>query len=160
MANTQATSFCRYYAPDYAVLLALTAALAVSEFTEPYQRYIYHDSDAELWRYSFPLHKNSVPSWSVPVLALSAPALGIILHALLTGQTSRLEVHNAVLGSWSCVITAALITNLVKLGVSGAFRAARPLVQGGRWPRCLGQPAQMPCHHHAPVKTAQPCKRQ
>jgi hypothetical protein len=35
----------RYYAPDYAVLLALTAALCVSEYTEPYQRYIYHDSD-------------------------------------------------------------------------------------------------------------------
>jgi hypothetical protein len=72
-----------------------------------------------MWRYAFPLHKNTVPSWSVPLLALSAPALGIVLHALLTKQASRLEVHNAVLGAWSCVITAALITNLIKLGVRG-----------------------------------------
>ncbi len=70
----------------------------------------------ELWRYSFPLHKDSVPSWSVPVIALCAPAAVIIAHSYIR-QTPRLEVHNAVLNALMCVITTALITNLIKLGV-------------------------------------------
>lgn len=36
----------RYYAADYAVLLGLTVLLCVSEVSEPFDRIIYHASDA------------------------------------------------------------------------------------------------------------------
>jgi hypothetical protein len=73
----------------------------------------------ELWRYSYPLRKDSVPSWSVPVISLCTPAAVIIAYFHLR-NAPRLEVHNAVLSSLMCVITTAFITNLIKLAVSGA----------------------------------------
>ncbi len=70
----------------------------------------------EFWRYSYPLHKDSVPSWSVPVISLCGPAAVLIAYFHIA-DTPRLEVHNAVLNGLMCVITTAFITNLVKLGV-------------------------------------------
>ena len=70
----------------------------------------------ELWRYSYPHHKDSVPSWSVPIIALCAPILFITVYSQIW-RASRLEVHNAILGGLSCVIFTALVTNLVKLSV-------------------------------------------
>lgn len=70
----------------------------------------------ELWRYSYPHHKDSVPSWSVPIIALCAPILFITVYSQIW-RASRLEVHNAILGGLSCVIFTALVTNLVKLAV-------------------------------------------
>ena len=78
----------------------------------------------ELWRYSYPHHKDSVPSWSVPIIALCAPILFITVYAQLW-RASRLEVHNAILGGLSCVIFTALVTNLVKLAV----RNCKPLLK-------------------------------
>ena len=70
----------------------------------------------ELWRYSYPYHKDSVPSWSVPIIALCSPILFITLYSRIW-RASRLEVHNAILGGLSCVIYTALVTNLIKLAV-------------------------------------------
>ncbi|CAL8469516.1 g9057 [Coccomyxa elongata] len=109
-------TIARFYIVDYTVLLVLTVALVISEASVPYTRFIFHKDDQELWRYSYPLHKDSVPSWSVPVIALCGPAAVIIAHSYIR-QTQRLEVHNAVLNALMCVITTALITNLIKLGV-------------------------------------------
>ena len=57
-----------------------------------------------------------MPAWSVPVISLCSPIIVILAYSLTLG-CSRVEAHNAVLGSLTCVITAALITNLIKLGV-------------------------------------------
>lgn len=70
----------------------------------------------ELWRYSYPHHKDSVPSWSVPIIALCAPIIFLTVYSQIW-RASRLEVHNAILGGLSCVIFTALVTNLVKLAV-------------------------------------------
>ena len=135
---------CRYYVADYAVLLGLTVLLCMSEVSEPYDSFIYHAGDAvrgalapirqllalsvhaclsltsmqaqELWRYSYPLRKDTVPAWSVPVISLFSPLLVILAHALIWRQTPRLEAHNAALAALSCVMTTALVTNLIKLG--------------------------------------------
>jgi hypothetical protein len=147
----------RFYLVDYAVLLGLTVLLCVSEVAEPYDRFIYHASDAvsvtpskprllararacmhpterqivqELWRYSYPLRQDTVPAWSVPLISLLSPVLAVLAHALIWRQTPRLEAHNAVLTALSCVMATALATNLVKLGVG----RPRPDFAARCWP--------------------------
>ena len=83
----------------------------------PLRRIPEHSTAAqELWRYSYPHHKDSVPSWSVPIIALCAPILFLTVYSQIW-RASRLEIHNAILGGLSCVIFTALVTNLVKLAV-------------------------------------------
>ena len=71
----------------------------------------------ELWRYSYPLRGDTVPAWAVPLISLFSPVAVILLHAACWRQSSRLEAHSAILAALSCVITTALVTNLIKLGV-------------------------------------------
>ena len=65
---------------DYATLATLLVALCISETLPPFERRIYHKSspgdpsDIELWRYSMPLKKDTVPPWAVPMIALLFPA--------------------------------------------------------------------------------------
>ena len=57
-----------------------------------------------------------MPAWAVPVISLFSPVVVILLYTFWR-QSSRLEAHNAILAALSCVITTALVTNLIKLGV-------------------------------------------
>ena len=71
----------------------------------------------EYWHYSYPLRtRNTVPSWSVPLIATLIPAAAFALHNFLV-KPSRLEAHNTLLACWSAVFATALVTNLIKLGV-------------------------------------------
>ena len=71
----------------------------------------------EWWQYSYPLKtRNTVPSWSVPLIATLVPAAAFALHNFLV-KPSRLEAHNTLLACWSAVFATALVTNLIKLGV-------------------------------------------
>lgn len=71
----------------------------------------------EYWKYSYPLHtSNTVPAWTVPVIALGIPLLVLGLLAAFL-KPSRLELHNMILGLFASVFITATITNLVKLGV-------------------------------------------
>lgn len=81
-------------------------------------REIRNASVQEYWKYSYPLHqKNTVPSWTVPVIATLVP-LAIILVVSLIFRPPAAENHSAILGLFSAVIITALLTNLIKLGVS------------------------------------------
>ena len=73
--------------------------------------------EQELWKYSYPLHqKNTVPAWTVPLIATVVPLL-IIAAIGAYSKFSRLELHNLILGLFASVFITACITNLVKLGV-------------------------------------------
>lgn len=72
----------------------------------------------ELWKYSYPLHqKNTVPAWTVPLIATAVPLI-VIVSIAANSKLSRIEVHNTILGLFSSVLITACVTNLVKLGVS------------------------------------------
>lgn len=115
--NAAWASIARTYAADYATLLLLVVILVVSEASTPFERFIYTADSNEYWRYSYPLHiSNTVPSWSVPLLALLVP-IGVFAAYYIIMRPSRLEFHNTVLACWHAVIVTAVITNLVKLGV-------------------------------------------
>ena len=60
--------------------------------------------------------RNTVPSWSVPLVSTLVPVSVFILYFVVM-RPSRLELHNTILACWNAVIVTAVITNLVKLGV-------------------------------------------
>lgn len=69
-------------------------------------------------QYSYPLLPNHVPAWVVPLLSLSTPFV-IILGFHLAGRLPRLAAHHGVVQGWAAVVITGLITNLIKLNVSG-----------------------------------------
>ena len=80
---------CRQHYGDYAALVALLVVLVISETIPPFQGRIYHvdpwgqPSDAQLWRYSYPLKANTVPSWAVPVISLLGPGGAFLVFYIL-----------------------------------------------------------------------------
>lgn len=83
---------------------------------DPIHRAQYHKSDAESWRYSYPLAENHVPAWAVPCIAMLTPLL-VIAVLLAAGRISRLEAHMAGLMAVSCVATTGVVTNFIKVNV-------------------------------------------
>lgn len=71
----------------------------------------------EYWRYNYPLHvNNTVPAWTVPLIATLVP-LSVICLAASVRKPTRVELHNAILGLFYAVFITATVTNLTKLGV-------------------------------------------
>ncbi|KAK9837235.1 hypothetical protein WJX81_000517 [Elliptochloris bilobata] len=125
----------RRYVVDYLLLTALIVALCISEVMDPFERSVYHKTDAEVWRYSYPLKvHNTVPSWSVPIISTCGPAAVLVAYYFAAGP-SRLEFHNTLLGCLSCVVATALATNLVKLSVA----RPRPNFAARCWPDGMPQ---------------------
>ena len=72
----------------------------------------------EYWRYSYPLHENNtVPSWTVPMIATVGPLLVIAVLSLVFRPT-RAELHSVIMGLLSSVFITATLTNIIKIGVS------------------------------------------
>ena len=63
--------------------------LVISETIPPFTKRIYHvdslgqPSDLEIWRYSYPLKGNTVPSWSVPVISFLGPGGAFLVYYLM-----------------------------------------------------------------------------
>ena len=90
--------------------------------TDQLLQVFYTKNDQEYWKYSYPLHtKNTVPAWSVPVIATGGPLL-VFAFAALFSKPARLELHNVILGLITAVLVTSTVTNLVKLGVSQTFK--------------------------------------
>lgn len=103
-------------ATEYAALALGLVLLRVSDGWAPFRRSIYHGSDAQLWRYSFPLKSDTVSSTHLLVVALLAGPLTFAVCRRL-GRISRLEAHHSAVMSLAAVVVAGLLTNIVKLGV-------------------------------------------
>ncbi|KFM23428.1 Lipid phosphate phosphatase 2 [Auxenochlorella protothecoides] len=102
---------------QYLFILVAFFTVQYTDHVRPFRRSIYHLSDAELWRYSYPLLPNHVPAWVVPLLSLSTPFV-IILGFHLAGRLPRLAAHHGVVQGWAAVVITGLITNLIKLNVA------------------------------------------
>lgn len=91
----------------------------IMEDMHPYTRVLYFKTDAQLWRYSYPLHPNTVPALAVPALAVGGPLVIFIVY-YFAFRCSRVEFHNLTLGLLSAVFVTASVVNFVKLNVCGA----------------------------------------
>lgn len=104
----------------YVALVVLALLLYASEFLEPYRHVLYSKTDEELWKYSFPLRRNTVPAWAVPTVAILSPLL-VVFAGHATGQSSAYETHHAAMSAITCVLFTGLATNFIKVNV-GRFR--------------------------------------
>lgn len=103
-------------ATEYAALALGLVLLRVSDGWAPFRRSIYHGSDAQLWRYSFPLKSDTISSKQLLAVSLLAgPVVFAVCRRL--GRISRLEAHHSAVLSLAAVVVAGLLTNIVKLGV-------------------------------------------
>ncbi|KAF8065455.1 LPP3 [Scenedesmus sp. PABB004] len=101
---------------------------------------------------SYPLRPNSVPAWSVPVLALLAPLAVLLAHGAAL-RRPRAEAHHLALGLSVAVMVAGAVTNAIKCPVGrlrpdfnarcwpdGVIAWAREDGFGG-WAKCSGAPS-------------------
>lgn len=115
-SNTSWGALARKYWPQYLGVFGTVVLLGVSEKLEPYHHVVYHKSDLEYWKYSYPLRSDQVPPWAVPLIALFGPA-SIILLFYFFGKISRVEAHHSLLLAVGCVATNGVVTNFIKVGV-------------------------------------------
>ena len=72
----------------------------------------------EMWKYSYPLHvKQQVPAWAVPTISVLGPIVVIGIWAVIV-RPRRAEIHNTIMAALYAVFFTALVTNLIKIGVS------------------------------------------
>ncbi len=102
---------------DYVTLAVLMTLWLIMEDMHPYTRVLYFKTDAQLWRYSYPLRPNTVPPLAVPALAVGGPLVIFIVY-YFAFRCSRVEFHNLTLGLLSAVFVTASVVNFVKLNVS------------------------------------------
>ncbi|GAB4823961.1 hypothetical protein N2152v2_011007 [Parachlorella kessleri] len=119
----------KLYWQQYVFVFGTWVILTLSERLVPYHHVMYNKDDDEFWKYSYPLRKDQVPPWAVPVIAFFGPAC-IILGFYLSGRLSRMETHHAILMAAACVSTNGVITNLIKVGVG----RHRPSFVARCWP--------------------------
>lgn len=97
--------------------------------------------------YSYPLLAQTVPSWSLPLIALAFP-VAVFVAVKMIQKRSATELTRLIFALCSCVFLTALITNLIKVMVSRprpnyltvCFGSSPPAYQGnntfGGFPIC------------------------
>jgi diacylglycerol diphosphate phosphatase / phosphatidate phosphatase len=89
----------------------------LSESWVPHHSSIYHTTEEEIWKYSYPLKiKQHVSPYAVPFIAILSPALTSLLFALF-GKISMTELHHTLLVGTSCVAFTGVVTNTIKINV-------------------------------------------
>jgi hypothetical protein len=114
------------YALDYLVILIAIIILAVSDKATPRAAYIRKDI---LYATSYPLLPNTVPSWSVPVLAVVAPAAFFAAYCTVFSRRPG-HLHHLVIGLMTSVMVTGAITNCIKCPVG----RLRPDFNARCWP--------------------------
>ncbi|GBF88720.1 hypothetical protein Rsub_01619 [Raphidocelis subcapitata] len=110
----------RERALDWAFVIAGVIVLSAADAAKPQTPYLLK---AHLSDIAKPLLPNSVPSWSVPVIALALPLAALAAgHAAarglgLGGPRGREELHRAVLGLVAGVVVTGCVTNILKVSV-------------------------------------------
>lgn len=99
--------------PQYAALATLAVVLRWVDALPAHSRAIYAGSDAEYWRYSYPLTSDVLPRYLVPFLALGMPA-AVFWGAHLAGRAGRRELHHALLMLCYAVVTAGTLASALK----------------------------------------------
>ena len=104
----------RRHWPHYSAILLLLLGLAASDLIPPQQHALYSGSDRQWWTYSRPTVSETLPDWSMPLLAVVLP-----LTVICTLATGRLEAHHMGLALLACVAASGLATNVLKTQVRG-----------------------------------------
>lgn len=114
------------WAADWALGGVALLALALTDAASPSPPYMLK---ADLPRLAYPLLPNTVPSWSVPLLAVAAPLL-LLAAAAAALRRPRAELHKLAAGLVLSVLLTGCATNALK----AAVRRPRPHFNARCWP--------------------------
>lgn len=114
------------YGLDWGVQVLCALLLIISDRISPREAYILKD---HLSLTSYPLLPNTVPSATVPVIAILAPACFLGAYLFLFKRKS-IELHHLLLGLLTSVLFTGVMTNMLKCPVG----RLRPDFNARCWP--------------------------
>ena len=100
---------------DWVCVACLIVIGASVEAAPPFRRTLFPD---ELWRLKLPLVPNTVPSWSVPVVAFLVPTfIFVATHATRRASFDKKTLARLILGLFGACSVTFCVTNVLKVAV-------------------------------------------
>ncbi|KAI4369019.1 hypothetical protein MLD38_017513 [Melastoma candidum] len=99
----------RVHLHDWLILLLLVVLEAGLNYIEPFHRFVAEEMMADL---KYPLKGNSVPFWSVPVIAVLLPMAVILIYYFR--RRNVYDLHHALLGLLFSILITGVITDAIK----------------------------------------------
>ncbi|CAM6081806.1 unnamed protein product [Calypogeia fissa] len=105
----------RYHIRDWIVIIICIILDVILNIIHPFARFV---GKINIDSVSFPLKKNTVPLWAVPIIALVIPA--VVFLGFLVKRRDKRDFHQALLGLLTAVAVTAVFTDAIKDGVGRA----------------------------------------
>ncbi|EOY21133.1 Lipid phosphate phosphatase 2 [Theobroma cacao] len=99
----------RIHLYDWLILVFLVVIDGLLNFIEPFHRFVGEEMMTDL---KFPFHKDTIPFWAVPFLAVLLPL--VIFSIYYYFRKDVYDFHHAVLGLLFSVLVTGVITDSVK----------------------------------------------
>ncbi|XVF50618.1 hypothetical protein PTKIN_Ptkin04bG0116100 [Pterospermum kingtungense] len=99
----------RIHLYDWIILLLLVAIDALLNLIEPFHRFVGEGMMTDL---KFPFHKDTIPFWAVPFLAVLLPL--VIFSIYYYFRKDVYDFHHAILGLLFSVLLTGVITDSIK----------------------------------------------
>ncbi|XP_042387137.1 lipid phosphate phosphatase 2-like [Zingiber officinale] len=107
--RSHGAKLARFHMHDWVILILLAIVDGCLNLIEPFHRFVAQDMMTD---FMYPLKKNTVPFWAVPILAVLLP-FSIIL-AIYFRRRNAFDLHNAILGLLFSVLITGVITDAIK----------------------------------------------
>ncbi|XP_021292326.1 lipid phosphate phosphatase 2-like [Herrania umbratica] len=99
----------RIHLYDWLILVCLVVIDGLLNFIEPFHRFVGEEMMTDL---KFPFHKDTIPFWAVPFLAVLLPL--VIFSIYYYFRKDVYDFHHAVLGLLFSVLVTGVITDSIK----------------------------------------------
>ncbi|XP_062180325.1 lipid phosphate phosphatase 2-like [Phragmites australis] len=110
--KTHGAKVARLHLFDWVVLVLLVAIDVGLNLIEPFHRFVGEDMMTSL---RYPMKKNTVPIWAVPIYAVIGPM--IIIVGIYMKRRNVYDMHHAILGLLFSVLITGVLTDAIKDGV-------------------------------------------
>lgn len=94
---------------DWLILILLVVIEVILNVIEPFHRFVGKEMLTDL---SYPLQTNTIPFWSVPLIAILLPIVVILVYYFI--RQDVYDLHHAILGLLFSVLITAVITDAIK----------------------------------------------
>lgn len=99
----------RSHMHDWLILILLVVVEVILNVIEPFHRFVGKEMLTDL---SYPLQTNTIPFWSVPLIAILLPIVVILVYYFIRHDVY--DLHHAILGLLFSVLITAVITDAIK----------------------------------------------
>ncbi|XP_028758154.1 lipid phosphate phosphatase 2-like [Neltuma alba] len=102
----------RRHLHDWLILILLAVIDVVLNMIDPFHRFV---GEWMLTDLKFPLKDNTIPFWAVPLIAILAPLIVILVYYFI--RKDVYDFHQAILGLLYSVLITAVVTDAIKDGI-------------------------------------------